>query len=49
MNRGLSAALSTSVAIALLAGCSGSEPPIGTRGAVMRQERGLCLGARREV
>jgi len=32
MNRGLSGALSTSVAIALLAGCGGPQPPIGTPG-----------------
>ena len=34
MNRGLIGALSTSVAIALLAGCGGSQPPIGAPDAV---------------
>jgi hypothetical protein len=34
MNRGFTGALSLSVAIALLAGCGGSQPPIGVSEAV---------------
>lgn len=34
MNRGLISALSSSVAIALLAGCGGSEPPIAAHGSM---------------
>ncbi|HEX3458380.1 MAG TPA: hypothetical protein VHR97_10540 [Candidatus Baltobacteraceae bacterium] len=41
-------ALTVSAAATLLASSSGSQSPIGALG-VMRQERGLCLGARREV
>ena len=41
MNRGLIGALSTSVAIALLAGCSASQPPIGVPGA-MPQGRAIA-------
>jgi len=44
MNRGLSGALSTSVAIALIAGCGGSRPPIGAPG-VMPQSPAAGIAA----
>jgi hypothetical protein len=46
MNRGLIGALSTSVAIALLAGCGGSQPPIDAPG-VMPQSRAIAQHAAR--
>ena len=40
MNRGFIGALYSSVAVALLAGCGGSQPPIGAPGAIaQRAER----------
>ena len=46
MNRGLKSALSTSVAIALLAGCGGSQPPLAAPGA---NQQGASIGIRTKV